>query len=100
MEQGRWQSAKFWHPFQDKRTVGIVIQRLLHRVVDTDRVDACHACLHLHLRVVNARLKVEEQRAQPGCAQTPVLPEVVGEKGDDHRAGSEVDISRVQQAPH
>ncbi len=61
MHQRRGQPRQLRHPLKNKSSIWIMIQRLFYRVVDTDGVDARDSGLHLHLRVVDPRFKVEKQ---------------------------------------
>ena len=53
--------CKFWNPLTNKVPVAILVLLLLHRRVHAERVYAHRTCLHLELREVDARLKVEKQ---------------------------------------
>ena len=54
-----------------KRQSRVLIEELLVRAVDAQRVDADDACLHLHLRVVDAGLEVAEQARQRVLDRAP-----------------------------
>ena len=49
---------------------------------------------------MDARFEIEEQGAQVHCAETPVLPQVMGQKAHQHGPGAEVQVARGLQAAH
>ena len=78
----------------------ILIHGLFHRVVNTQGIDARCARLHLHLGVVNARFKVDEQVGQVLGRVPPMQPQIVRGKGHQHGAHTEIDPTRLNQIAH
>jgi hypothetical protein len=56
----RRQGREFRHPAAHEGAFGVLVEALLHRVVDARDVDAGDAALHLHLGPVDAGLVVGE----------------------------------------
>ena len=61
---GHGNLGQFWNPFANEGTLGVVVLRLLHWVVDAHCINACYTRLHLELGIVNARLKIQELLGQ------------------------------------
>ena len=98
-EVGVGQSFEFGQPPSQEHAHRIVIGHLLARRVDAQRVDAGHAALHLHLRVVDAGLEVQEETREDFGGVRPVQPEMVAREAHQHGAHAEVDpAGRVQRA--
>lgn len=87
-------------PAAHEDPVRVLVQRLLERVVDPRSVDSGGARLHLHLRVVDAGLVVEELARQVQRGRPPWLPQLVAGEADQHRAHAEVDPAGGQQHAH
>ena len=62
-----------------------MLERLLHRIVDTNGIDAGDTGLHLTLAVVNAGFEVEELPRQQHPRESPVKPEVIAGERHHHR---------------
>jgi hypothetical protein len=69
---------QFRHPAAREHTARVLVAALLDRVVDTHRVHARRARLHLHLRPVNARLVIGEHPRQMRPAWPAREPQVIG----------------------
>ena len=93
-------SADLWDPLPDVTPLWIVVQRLLGRRVDAQGVDAGRARLHLHLAPVDTGLEVQKLTCQKQARLTPVQPQVVGRKADQHRAHAKVQPARSAQLAH
>ena len=93
------QIAQFRQIAADELAVGVVVQRLLHRVVDPHGVDARHARLHLELAVVDTGLVVGEKLREDRSRPTPIEPKMVTGERDQHGTHAERDPAvRVQRA--
>ena len=99
MQVGQGHSRQLRHPAAHVGAGGIVIQPLLHRVVEAHGVDACGACLHLALHPVDPRLVVHESAGEHQAAIAPVNPEVITGHGHQQGAHAEVDPALGVQGP-
>lgn len=92
--------GEFWQPLAGKGAVGVVFQRIAHRIIYAYDMHAGSTCLHLKLGVVDAGFIVQEKLGKVTCAVFPMLEEVVGQEGDEHGAHPEIDPARVMEAAH
>ena len=96
-----WREAgEFGDPAGDEGGVRILIAALLHRIVDAHGVDAGDAGLHLGLRVMDARLEIREQPAEPHRRFAPMHPEMIARRRHQHGAHAEVHPTGRPQRPH
>ncbi|CSB88315.1 Uncharacterised protein [Vibrio cholerae] len=63
---------QLWYPFVNKMPFTVMLLCLLGRVINADGVGARYPCLHLKLRVMNARFKIEKQLRQISHARSPI----------------------------
>ena len=68
---------ELWHMAPDEAALRVLIVALFRDVVHPERVDARRARLHLQLRVVDARLIVQEALGQVGPVPAPIQPQIV-----------------------
>ena len=88
------------NPATNERSLRVVFLTLFDRIVNPNRVDPRHPCLHLKLRKVNARLEIEKTACQMLHPVLPRMVHVMRQKADHHGAHSKVQIPRLPDAPH
>ena len=81
-------------------SAGVLVQHLFGGRVNADRVDPGDPALHLELRIMDARLIVEEQPCEVDRRGLPVQPQVIGRERRQHRPHAEVDPATAMQGAH
>ena len=97
---GRRQTREFRHPAADEYPPRILVDRLLRGVIDPQRIDARGARLHLQLRPVDARFKVEEVTGEMQAGGPPMQPERVARERHEQGPHPKREPARRQQASH
>ena len=88
------------HPPSNKQTLRVLIETLLHRIVDPDGVDPGGSRLHLHLRPVNAGFIIGEKPRQMQARCSPVQPQMIAGNCHQHCPHSKIHPSGGRECPH
>ena len=82
MQRRSGEIPEFRNPAPDELSLGILLQRLLDRIIDArGRTQGC-PCLHLDLAVMDARFVVEEGAGQMWCKASPIKIQRIGSEGN------------------
>ena len=100
VEIGQRQTRELRHPAANEDPARILIDRLLRGIIDPQRIDPRGARLHLQLRPVDARFKVEEVTGQMQAGGPPMEPERVARKRHEQGPHPKRQPARRQQASH
>ncbi len=93
-------SREFRQMSSNETALGVLIEELLLRRIDSNRVDSGHTRLHLDLAVVDSGLEVHKMTSQENGGLFPVKPKLVGGETEQHRAHPEVDPAVLVQGSH